>query len=118
MASSFGRNHSISRSLTPSTLSSIYLHLQLGLTSGLPIKSSTDPDAIPITEMTKPAAVVLDEQGNALDQATGRYLQISQRMPTLKVNIREKKKELLKNNAELVLETEEQEVQHFDPRVG
>lgn len=74
-------------------------------------------NAIPITEMTKPAAVVLDAEGNAIDQATGRYLQISQRLPTLKVNIREKKRELLKVDVEQP-QQEEEEVKHFDPRVG
>ncbi|XP_057292149.1 U4/U6 small nuclear ribonucleoprotein Prp3-like [Hydractinia symbiolongicarpus] len=83
----------------------------------LPIKSAAELNAIPITEMTKPAAVVLDAEGNAIDQATGRYLQISQRLPTLKVNIREKKRELLKVDVEQP-QQEEEEVKHFDPRVG
>ena len=73
-------------------------------------------NAIPITEMTRPAAVVLDEQGNAIDQATGRQIQIVQRMPTLKVNIREKKKDMF-NMTDMVKE-EEEERKHFDPRVG
>ena len=74
-------------------------------------------NAIPITEMTKPAAVVLDDEGNAIDQATGRQIQIAQRMPTLKVNIREKKKEQLKFDAD-VLVPQEDEKKHFDPRMG
>lgn len=66
--------------------------------------------------MTKPASVVLDSEGNAIDQATGRQIQISQRMPTLKINIREKKKEQLKLNADFVMPVEEEQ-KHFDYRV-
>ena len=75
---------------------------------GLPIQN----DSIAITDMTKPAAVVLDDEGNAIDQATGRQIQISQRMPTLKVNIREKKKEQLKLNADFVMPEEEEQTFH------
>ena len=89
----------------------------MSILKNLPIKSAAELDAIPITEMTKPAAVVLDDEGNAIDQATGRQIQISQRMPTLKVNIREKKKEQLKFDVEVVAPQEE-ERKHFDPRMG
>ncbi|XP_002156722.2 U4/U6 small nuclear ribonucleoprotein Prp3 [Hydra vulgaris] len=92
---------------------------KLGLLSGfskLPIKTAAEMNAIPITEMTRPAAVVLDDQGNAIDQATGRQIQIIQRMPTLKVNIREKKKDMF-NMTDMVKE-EEEERKHYDPRVG
>jgi len=82
----------------------------------LPIKPASELNAIPIYEMTKPAAVVLDEEGNAIDQATGRHIQISQRMPTLKINIREKKKEQLKLNSDFVMPVEE-ETKHHDYRV-
>lgn len=86
----------------------------LSTLKNLPIKS----DALPITEMTKPAAVVLDAEGNPIDQATGRHIQIAQRMPTLKVNIREKKKELLKVEEAIAPVEEEQQPKHFDPRMG
>ena len=84
---------------------------------GLPIKAPDELGAIPITEMTKPAAVVLDDQGNAIDQATGRVITITQRMPSLKVNIREKKKEQMKNNELIMPEKTEQENKHYDPRM-
>ena len=84
---------------------------------GLPIKAPDELGAIPITEMTKPAAVVLDDQGNAIDQATGRVITITQRMPSLKVNIREKKKEQMKNNELIMPEKMEQENKHYDPRM-
>merc|ERR1712080_308340 len=84
----------------------------LPMKMALPIKSTAELNAISITEMTKPAAVVLDEEGNAIDQATGRQIQISQRMPTLKINIREKKKEQLKLNADFVMPLEEEEKFH------
>jgi len=90
---------------------------KLSLLKGLPIKNPSEMNAIPITEMTKPAAVVLDDEGNAIDQATGRIITISQRMPSLKINIREKKKEQLKNDAQLP-EVELEDQKHFDPRVG
>lgn len=53
----------------------------LSALKNLPIKS----DGIPVTEMTKPAAVVFDAEGNPIDQATGRTITIGKRMPTLKV---------------------------------
>lgn len=88
----------------------------LNALKNLPIKS----DVLPITEMTKPAAVVLDSEGNPIDQATGRYISIAKRLPTLKVNIRERKKEETKN-----LEVEEQQPveeeetpRHHDPRMS
>lgn len=68
--------------------------------------------------MTKPASVVLDSEGNPIDQATGRYIQIAQRMPTLKVNIRERKKEQLKIEDIVAPPEEEDQLKHFDPRMG
>ena len=61
----------------------IFLQLLSGLSAlkNLPIKS----DGIPVTEMTKPAAVVFDSEGNPIDQTTGRSITIAKRMPTLKV---------------------------------
>ncbi len=58
--------------------------------------------------------MVLDDQGRTVDPTTGRAIQFAQRMPTLKVNIREKKREQLK--IEKPSEDFKQSV-HFDPRV-
>jgi len=75
----------------------------------LPIKT----EQLPITEMTKPAAVVLDEDGKAVDQATGRQISIAQRMPTLKINIKEKKKEQMKLNQDFDVVPDADEEQSF-----
>jgi len=98
----------------------------LSALKNLPIKPQPPqpaPDTVPISEMTRPAAVVLDAEGNPIDQATGRQISITKRMPTLKVNIRERKKEELKNEevlpqASTATIEEDDRPMHFDPRMG
>eukprot|EP00794_Sanderia_malayensis_P018835 gene18835-20731_t len=78
--------------------------------------ASTDlPGAIDVSAFTKPTAVVLDDQGRTVDPVTGRAIQFAHRQPTLKVNIREKKREHMK------IEKPNQDFKqsaYFDPRVG
>ena len=62
----------------------------------------------------KPTAVVFDEEGKTVDPSTGRAIQFAQRMPTLKVNIREKKREQLKIERP---SDDIKESNHFDERL-
>merc|ERR1712048_753533 len=72
-------------------------------------------DPLPIEALAQPKGVVVGSDGVAVDSTTGRMLQLSQRMPTLKVNIREKKREQLKVEAKAP--EPEAEIMHFDPRL-
>lgn len=67
-----------------------------------------------VSAFTKPTAVVFDEEGRTVDPSTGRAIQFVQRMPTLKVNIREKKREQLK--IEKPSEDFKESI-HFDDRI-
>lgn len=82
--------------------------------SGNKGNAADSPGALDVSAFTKPTAVVLDDQGRTVDPATGRAIQFGKRMPTLKVNIREKKREQLK--IEKPSEDFKESV-HFDARV-
>eukprot|EP00795_Rhopilema_esculentum_P001695 gene1695-16172_t len=73
------------------------------------------PGALDVSAFTKPTAVVFDEEGRTIDPSTGRAIQFVQRMPTLKVNIRERKREQLK--IEKPSEDFKESI-HFDDRIG
>lgn len=64
---------------------------------------------------TKPTPLILDAQGRTVD-LTGKEVQLTQRMPTLKANIRAKRREQFKINQEKVQE-DIQENKYFDSRV-
>jgi len=71
--------------------------------------------ALDVSAFTKPTAVVFDDEGRTVDPTTGRAIQFVQRMPTLKVNIREKKREQLKIEKP---NDDFKESIHFDDRIG
>uniref|UniRef100_T1J0D7 U4/U6 small nuclear ribonucleoprotein Prp3 n=1 Tax=Strigamia maritima TaxID=126957 RepID=T1J0D7_STRMM len=65
---------------------------------------------------TKPTPLILDDEGRTVD-VTGKEVQLTQRMPTLKANIRAKRREQFKMNQEKVQE-EVADNRYFDPRVA
>ena len=81
----------------------------------LPIKAPDE--VIPISAVAQPTSVIVDSEGVAVDKTTGRQIQITQRMPTLKVNIREKKREMLKLEG-VKPQEDTTELTHFDDRIG
>ena len=89
------------------------LTFQLASVNKASSNDKSAPGDITASQLTKPSAVLFDK-GKVIDAATGRVIQFQQRMPTLKVNIREKKREQLK----IEKPSEDiKESKHFDPRM-
>lgn len=81
--------------------------------SGLMQGKGGQPPAIP----TKPTPLILDAEGRTIDAKTGQTVQLTHHTPTLKANIRAKRREQFKELIEKP--TEEITVgKYFDPRVG
>lgn len=81
--------------------------------SGLMQGKGGQPPAIP----TKPTPLILDAEGRTIDAKTGQTVQLTHHTPTLKANIRAKRREQFKEMIEKP--TEEITVgKYFDPRVG
>jgi U4/U6 small nuclear ribonucleoprotein PRP3 len=66
---------------------------------------------------SKPTPLILDEQGRTIDAKTGETIQLQQHMPTLKANIRAKRREQFKAVQDKAPEVIS-ESKFFDPRVG
>ncbi|XP_074661337.1 U4/U6 small nuclear ribonucleoprotein Prp3-like [Tubulanus polymorphus] len=78
-------------------------------------------NAIPkvVTATSKPAPVILDDEGRTIDASTGEAITLAHHMPTLKANIRAKRREEFKQNlAEKLPEEVTAEAQFFDNRVS
>ena len=71
--------------------------------------------AVKDADQVKPAPLILDAEGRTID-STGKAVQLTSRMPTLKANIRAKKREQFK--IEKPSEDQLTESTYFDPRVG
>ncbi|XP_002731125.1 U4/U6 small nuclear ribonucleoprotein Prp3 [Saccoglossus kowalevskii] len=65
---------------------------------------------------SKPTPLILDDQGRTVD-ATGKAIQLTQRMPTLKANIRAKKRQEFKLVQEKAVDVFNESSQFYDPRV-
>ncbi|XP_013415095.1 U4/U6 small nuclear ribonucleoprotein Prp3 isoform X3 [Lingula anatina] len=70
-----------------------------------------------VMSSSKPAPVILDAEGRIIDEATGQAIQLTQYTPTLKANIRAKRREQFKIVQEKPPE-EISESKFFDERVG
>ncbi|XP_077993546.1 U4/U6 small nuclear ribonucleoprotein Prp3-like [Glandiceps talaboti] len=66
---------------------------------------------------SKPTPLILDDQGRTVD-ATGKAIQLTQRMPTLKANIRAKKRQEFKLVQERAPEVINESSRFFDSRVS
>lgn len=75
------------------------------------------PAAAKATQQTKPTPLILDEMGRTIDAKTGEAVQLTQHMPTLKANIRAKKREQFKAVHDKPPE-EISESKFFDGRLG
>ena len=74
-------------------------------------------DKLPLPD--KPTPVILDAQGRTVD-STGQQIQLSHHVPTLKANLRAKKRDEMKEHLREgpVQQQAYQESKYFDPRVG
>ncbi|XP_033207455.1 uncharacterized protein LOC117167015 [Belonocnema kinseyi] len=66
---------------------------------------------------TKPTPLILDESGKTVD-VTGKEIQLTQPVPTLKANIRAKRRDLFKTQMQESKPEEIQESTFFDSRIG
>lgn len=80
---------------------------------------------MPIEDRDRPVHVTIDKEGRTIDTMTGEVLQLPNRVPTLKANLRVQKKDVIKQeHPKLARETvvEHQGVDtsavHFDARIG
>ncbi|XP_064595990.1 LOW QUALITY PROTEIN: U4/U6 small nuclear ribonucleoprotein Prp3-like [Liolophura sinensis] len=89
-----------------------------GLNSaGFSIPTQPAVKVIPQHDQSKPSPLILDEQGRAIDVTTGQAIQLQHHTPTLKANIRAKRREQFKGLIEKPPE-EFTETKYFDPRVS
>lgn len=65
----------------------------------------------------KPKPLILDKEGRTID-VSGRQVQLTQVLPTLKANIRAKKREELKASASSKAGAEQEEAAWFDSRLS
>ena len=80
---------------------------------------------LPIEDRDRPVHVTIDKEGRTIDTLTGEVLQIPNRVPTLKANLRVQKKDVIKQEhpkaaREPVLEHPglDTSAVHFDARIG
>ncbi|KAM5222177.1 LOW QUALITY PROTEIN: U4/U6 small nuclear ribonucleoprotein Prp3-like [Ctenodactylus gundi] len=75
------------------------------------------PPKVELKYQTKPTPPILDEQGRTVD-ATGKEIELTHRMPTLKANIRAVKRELFKQPLKEKPSEDMESNTFFDPRVS
>ncbi|XP_063001652.1 U4/U6 small nuclear ribonucleoprotein Prp3 isoform X3 [Elgaria multicarinata webbii] len=75
------------------------------------------PRKVELKDQTKPTPLILDEQGRTVD-ATGKEIELTHRMPTLKANIRAVKREQFKQQLKEKPSEDLESNTYFDPRVS
>ncbi|NXG40826.1 PRPF3 protein, partial [Psilopogon haemacephalus] len=75
------------------------------------------PPKVELKDQTKPTPLILDEQGRTVD-ATGKEIELTHRMPTLKANIRAVKREQFKQQLKEKPSEDMESNTYFDPRVS
>ncbi|XP_054567975.1 U4/U6 small nuclear ribonucleoprotein Prp3-like [Eptesicus fuscus] len=75
------------------------------------------PPKVELKDQTKPAPLILYEQGRTVD-ATGKDIELTHRMPTLKANIRAVKREQFKQQLKEKPSEDMESNTFFDPRVS
>ena len=75
------------------------------------------PPRVELKDQTKPTPLILDEQGCTVD-ATGKGVELTHRMPTLKANIRAVKREQFKQQLKEKPSEDMESNTFFDPRVS
>ncbi|KAK8729549.1 hypothetical protein OTU49_008539 [Cherax quadricarinatus] len=90
-------------------LSALHMEAALGTTVASPPK--------PLGEQSKPTPLILDAEGRTVDQS-GKEVHLTQRIPTLKANIRAKKREEFKQQLQEKPIEDTAESNFFDPRVS
>uniref|UniRef100_A0A8D0G4A5 U4/U6 small nuclear ribonucleoprotein Prp3 n=1 Tax=Sphenodon punctatus TaxID=8508 RepID=A0A8D0G4A5_SPHPU len=75
------------------------------------------PRKVELKDQTKPTPLILDEQGRTVD-ATGKEIELTHRMPTLKANIRAVKREQFKQQLKEKPSEDMESNTYFDPRVS
>lgn len=86
---------------------------QVGAALGAAVASATKP----LGEQSKPTPLILDAEGRTVDQS-GKEVHLTQRIPTLKANIRAKKREEFKQQLQEKPVEDSAESNFFDPRVS
>lgn len=71
---------------------------------------------VELKDQTKPTPLILDDQGRTVD-ATGKEIELTHRMPTLKANIRAVKREQFKQQLKEKPSEDLEANVFFDPRV-
>ncbi|KAL2084714.1 hypothetical protein ACEWY4_020232 [Coilia grayii] len=74
------------------------------------------PSKVEAREVTKPTPLILDEQGRTVD-ASGKEVELTHRMPTLKANIRAVKREQFRQQLKERPGEDLESTSYFDPRV-
>ncbi|KAL7977934.1 hypothetical protein Chor_004921 [Crotalus horridus] len=74
------------------------------------------PRKVELKDQSKPTPLILDEQGRTVD-ATGKEVELTHRMPTLKANIRAVKREQFKQQLKEKPSEDMESNTYFDPRV-
>ncbi|XP_063849235.1 U4/U6 small nuclear ribonucleoprotein Prp3-like [Scylla paramamosain] len=90
--------------------------LQMGLPAGAPPPPAATV-AKPVGEQSKPTPLILDAEGRTVDQS-GKEVHLTQRIPTLKANIRAKKREEFKQQLQEKPLEDTSESNFFDGRIG
>ncbi|KAM6434296.1 U4/U6 small nuclear ribonucleoprotein Prp3 isoform 3-T3 [Liasis olivaceus] len=72
---------------------------------------------VELKDQSKPTPLILDEQGRTVD-ATGKEVELTHRMPTLKANIRAVKREQFKQQLKEKPSEDMESNTYFDPRVS
>ncbi|NXX64475.1 PRPF3 protein, partial [Spizella passerina] len=72
---------------------------------------------VELKDQTKPTPLILDEQGRTVD-ASGKEIELTHRMPTLKANIRAVKREQFKQQLKEKPSEDMESNTYFDPRVS
>ncbi|CAJ0927068.1 unnamed protein product [Ranitomeya imitator] len=75
------------------------------------------PPKVELKDQTKPTPLILDDQGRTVD-ATGKEIELTHRMPTLKANIRAVKREQFKQQLKEKPSEDLESNTFFDPRVS
>ncbi|NXQ33734.1 PRPF3 protein, partial [Alaudala cheleensis] len=75
------------------------------------------PPKVELKDQTKPTPLILDEQGRTVD-ASGKEIELTHRMPTLKANIRAVKREQFKQQLKEKPSEDMESNTYFDPRVS
>lgn len=77
----------------------------------------TPPTKVEVREVSKPTPLILDEQGRTVD-ASGKEVELTHRMPTLKANIRAVKREQFRQQLKERPSEDLESTSYFDPRVA